>query len=94
MCCDDAYLVMPRDSALAGYVSLLSEPLEKLVIRNPRGKEGAQTMETELRMISKNGSISEFREYSTSREDREKEEPQKKRLKETSVSDSNTLPPD
>ncbi|GJY70122.1 hypothetical protein Tco_0473104 [Tanacetum coccineum] len=42
-------------------------------------------METELRMISKNGSISEFREYSTSREDREKEEPQKKRLKETSI---------
>ncbi|GJX65601.1 hypothetical protein Tco_0299944 [Tanacetum coccineum] len=27
MCCDDAYLVMPRDSALAGYDRLVSEPL-------------------------------------------------------------------
>nr|GEU86257.1 hypothetical protein [Tanacetum cinerariifolium] len=52
-------------------------------------------MQTELRMISKNGSISEFLEYLTSREDSEKkEEPKKKRLKEASVSDSNTLPPD
>nr|GEV97562.1 hypothetical protein [Tanacetum cinerariifolium] len=41
-------------------------------------------METELR-ISNNGSISEFREYSTSREDsEEEEEPKKKRLKEIS----------
>nr|GEZ85327.1 hypothetical protein [Tanacetum cinerariifolium] len=51
-------------------------------------------MEMELR-ISKNGSISEFREYSTSREDsEEEEEPKKKRLKEISESDLNTLPPD
>ncbi|GKG57325.1 hypothetical protein Tco_0584751, partial [Tanacetum coccineum] len=46
-------------------------------------------------MISKNGSISKFLEYSTSREDsQEEEEPKRKRLKETSESDSNTLPPD
>nr|GFB88161.1 hypothetical protein [Tanacetum cinerariifolium]GFB91791.1 hypothetical protein [Tanacetum cinerariifolium] len=52
-------------------------------------------METKLRMISKNGSISEFLEYSTSRESEEKEEePKKKRLKEVSENDSNTLPPD
>ncbi|GJV47407.1 hypothetical protein Tco_1437619 [Tanacetum coccineum] len=100
MCVDDAYHVMPRNSALVGCDRLVSEPLvieneEKLVIRNPKEKEGVQTMKTKLKMISKNGSISEFLEYSTSREDsEEEEEPKKKRLKEVSVSDSNTLPPD
>ncbi|GKD81213.1 hypothetical protein Tco_1348052 [Tanacetum coccineum] len=70
-----------------------------LVIRDPRedlnGKEGAETMKREIRVVKENGLNSGFLEYSKSKEDSKKgEKPKKKRLKEASESDSNTLPPD
>ncbi|GKD36954.1 hypothetical protein Tco_1257161, partial [Tanacetum coccineum] len=78
MCYDDAYRVTPRVSALAGYDRLVSEPLVK-----KNSPERIHEVESE-----------QDPEEDLKEDLEEEEESKKKRLKEASESDSNTLPPD
>ncbi|GJY05275.1 hypothetical protein Tco_0371215 [Tanacetum coccineum] len=72
---------------------------EKLIMRKVEGK---WIMKKEIRMILKDGTISEFRRYTSSKEEKdeegdeeeeEKEESEKKRSKEASEMGSNSEPP-
>nr|GEV40135.1 reverse transcriptase domain-containing protein [Tanacetum cinerariifolium] len=65
LCCDDTHDVTPRVSALAGCDRLVSE---FMVI----GKKWI--MKKEMRMVSKDGTISEFPGYTSSMEEKEEEE--------------------
>nr|GEV10381.1 reverse transcriptase domain-containing protein [Tanacetum cinerariifolium] len=68
LCCDDTHDVMPRVFALAGCDRLVSEPMviEKKCI-----------MKKEMRMISKDGMISKFPGYISSKEEEEEYEEEK-----------------
>nr|GEU64204.1 reverse transcriptase domain-containing protein [Tanacetum cinerariifolium] len=83
---DDTHDVTPHVSALAR-----CDRLENLIMRK---LEGEWIMKKEMRMISKDGTISEFPGYTSSKEeeDKEKEESEKKRSKDASEMGSNSKP--
>ncbi|GKB65309.1 putative reverse transcriptase domain-containing protein [Tanacetum coccineum] len=74
LCCDDTHDVTLCISALAGCDRLVSEPLviDKKVDHERIGRR--IIMKKEMRMISKDGTISEFPGYTSSKEEEDKEE--------------------